>query len=98
MHGDLACGSGESALKRWLRAWPVDRPRNWLAEVNRPMHEDGLRSVRQSVTRGVPLGGETWKDRIAKHLGLDISLKKEMCFTNGFLKSIFRGYCWFGIT
>ena len=67
--------SGGSALKRWLRPWPVDRPRNWLAEVNRPMDEDGLRSVRQSVTKGVPLGDETWKDRVAKRLGLDITLR-----------------------
>ncbi|MFQ5625012.1 MAG: transposase, partial [Paracoccaceae bacterium] len=28
--------TGRSELKRWLSAWPVDRPRNWLAEVNRP--------------------------------------------------------------
>ena len=67
--------SSESALKRWLRPWPVDRPRNWLAEVNLPMDEDSLQSVRQSVAKGVPLGNETWTARVAQRLGLDITLR-----------------------
>ncbi len=65
----------ESALRRRLRPWPVDRPRNWLAEVNRLIDEDTLRSVQQSLTRSVPLGDEPWKTRIASRLGLDITLR-----------------------
>ncbi|MEE9296321.1 MAG: transposase [Phycisphaerae bacterium] len=64
-----------SALNRRLRPWPVDRPRNWLAGVNRAMGEEALRCVRQSVTRGVPLGDETWKARVANRLGLDSTLR-----------------------
>jgi len=64
-----------SVLKRWLQPWPVDRPRNWLAEVNEPMDEDGLQFARGSVTKGVPLGDQTWKVRIAKRLGLHITLR-----------------------
>jgi len=67
--------SGRSALKRLLQPWPVDRPRNWLAVVNEPMDKDGLQSARQSVTKGVPLGEQTWKARIAKRLGLHITLR-----------------------
>jgi len=62
-------------LKRWLSAWPVDRPRNWLAAVNEPMDEPGLRTVRQSVARGAPLGTERWRNRIAARLGLDTTLR-----------------------
>ena len=65
----------ESALRRWLRPWPVDRPRNWLAEVNRLIDGEALRSVQQSLTRSVPLGDEPWKTRIASRLGLDITLR-----------------------
>lgn len=67
--------SSESVLRRWLRPWPVDRPRHWLAGVNRSMDEDGLRSVCQSVAKGVPLGDETWKERVARRLGLEITLR-----------------------
>ena len=66
---------GKSALRRWLRPWPVDRPRNWLAEVNRLMDEEALQCVRLSVTRGLPLGDETWKARVASRLGLAITLR-----------------------
>jgi len=67
--------SGKSVLSRWAQPWPVGRPRNWLATVNRLMDEEELRCVRQSVTRGVPLGGQTWKARVAGRLGLDLTLR-----------------------
>ena len=66
---------GKSVLRRWLRPWPVDRPRNWRVEVNRPMDDRVIQSVRQSVARGVPLGDERWTSRIASRLGLDITLR-----------------------
>jgi len=67
--------AGTSGLKRWMRPWPVDRPRNWVAEVNQPMDQHVLQSVRQSVTKGAPLGSEAWTSRIAIRLGLDITLR-----------------------
>ena len=39
------------------------------------MGEDDLQCVRQSVTRGVPLGDQTWKARVASRLGLDLALR-----------------------
>ena len=45
------------------------------AEVNEPMAEDGLQSAQQSVTKGVPLGDQAWKARIAKRPGLHITLR-----------------------
>ena len=65
----------QSALTRWLRPWPVDRPRNWLAAVNRPIEKEALQGVRQSLTRGVPMGDMPWNTRIARRLGLDITLR-----------------------
>ena len=66
---------GGSELKRWAQRWPVSRPRNWLAEVNGSIDEESLAAVRRSVTRGVPLGAESWRARIAQRLGLDITLR-----------------------
>jgi len=77
MPGRLASGRGtsRSELKRWLTAWPVDRPRNWLAKVNQPMDEPSLQTVRESIARAVPLGTERWKGHIAARLGLGITLR-----------------------
>lgn len=65
----------QSDLTRWLRPWPVDRPRNWLAAVNRPIEGEALQGVRQSLNRGAPLGRTPWNTRIARRLGLDITLR-----------------------
>ncbi len=65
----------QSVLTRWLRPWPVDRPRKWLAAVNRPIEEEALQGVRQSLTRGVPMGDIPGNTRIARRLGLDMTLR-----------------------
>ena len=67
--------SSGSPLRRLVKAWPVERPRNWLADVNRAMDDESLGSVRESVVRGVPQGDEAWRTRIAGRLGLDITLR-----------------------
>lgn len=62
-------------LRPWLHPWPVDRPRRWVAAVNQPMDEAVLQGVRGSVTRGVPLGGDRWRARVADRLGLETTLR-----------------------
>ena len=66
---------GQSALKQRVSAWPVDPPRNWLAQVNRALDEEASQAVRQSLIRGVPLGDELWRKRVANRLGLDLTLR-----------------------
>lgn len=66
---------GKGVLYDRLRPWPVNRPRNWLAAVNRDMAEPAIRAVRRSLLRGVPLGSEAWQARMARRLGLDITLR-----------------------
>ncbi|HOW73382.1 MAG TPA: hypothetical protein PKY77_22505, partial [Phycisphaerae bacterium] len=68
-------GWGGGGLGGRVKSWPVDRPRNWLADVNRPMAEKALKVVRQSAARGVPLGADRWKRRIADRLGLQVALR-----------------------
>jgi len=64
-----------SEMRRWLKAWPVDPPRNWIAQVNRSMDDEVMKEIRQSVWRGMPLGTERWKTRIAYRLGLSNTLR-----------------------
>jgi putative transposase len=67
--------SRDAEMNRCLSDWPVERPRSWLAQVNRPLGKDGLEQVRQAVARGTPLGSERWRIRIASRLGLDLTLR-----------------------
>jgi hypothetical protein len=52
----------------------VDRPRNWLALVNEPLEQRDLASLRTSVTRQRPFGGDEWVRRTAARLGLGFTL------------------------
>lgn len=67
--------NGDGAAKRWLRSWPVEPPRDWVACVNRPIGAEQTKAVRQSVVRSTPLGSDRWKTRIATRLGLDLTLR-----------------------
>jgi putative transposase len=67
--------SRETGLHPRLAEWPVDRPRNWLAEVNRSQRPEALSQVRRSVTRSTPLGSEGWRVRTAARLGLDLTVR-----------------------
>jgi putative transposase len=57
-----------------LDRWPVNRPRDWAALVNRPMGEADAQRVQDSLTRGRSLGGEAWTRRVAHRLGLQYTL------------------------
>jgi putative transposase len=59
-----------------LADWPVDRPGNWSAMVNREMLDAELAQIRTSVTRGRPLGSEQWVERTAARLGLMFTLRE----------------------
>ena len=70
-----ALRQGKLPLGARLGHWPVDRPRDWLAQVNRSMSQKSLKSVRQCVARGLPLGTPTWQVRMAGRLGLETTLR-----------------------
>jgi putative transposase len=71
-----------SSLWRWLHPadtvekpplcpWPIERPSDWLARVNRALSKKEMEAVRISVVRGRPFGTETWQERVARRLGLE---------------------------
>lgn len=71
-----------SSLWRWRHAqvtddvppltdWPVERPRQWLLQVNRAQPKAVLEQVRISVQRGRPFGNAAWQATTAKMLGLE---------------------------
>jgi putative transposase len=58
-----------------LSPWPVRRPSDWLARVNRPQRQGELEGLRRSVNRQSPYGGEVWVRRTAAELGLESTLR-----------------------
>lgn len=65
----------EGRLGGLLSLWPIRRPDDWLARVNRPEPESDLSGVRTSVVRGSPYGSEQWVARTADALGLAHTLR-----------------------
>ncbi len=58
-----------------LTEWPVERPRSWMAWVNRGLNEAELEGMRTCVQRGRPCGPEAWVRRTAARLGLEFTLR-----------------------
>jgi len=58
-----------------LSRWPVAQPADWLRRVNAALTAGELESLRQSVQKGQPFGSLQWKQRTAKRLGLESSLR-----------------------
>jgi putative transposase len=58
-----------------LSPWPVARPRDGIARVNRDFRRAQLESIRTSVDRGRPLGDEAWGRRTAERLELEFTLR-----------------------
>jgi putative transposase len=65
-----ACLQGPAELKAILADWPVDRPRNWVAQVNQPQSKPELDLITLSLKRSRPLGDPDWVNKTAQRLGL----------------------------
>ncbi len=58
-----------------LTACPLALGRNWAEHVNRPQSEAQLSALRRSVQRGQPFGGEAWRGKVARQMGLEHTLR-----------------------
>ena len=54
-----------------LTDWPVERPRQWLFQVNRPQPKAEVEALQTSVERGRPFGSTVWQAMTAEKLGLE---------------------------
>lgn len=66
---------GDPKVTAWLSDWPVDRPRDWVARVNRAHGAAELEALRTSVQRGRPFGDEGWVRRLCRRCGLESTLR-----------------------
>jgi putative transposase len=58
-----------------LDGGPVPRPVEWLGYVNAPQTEAELEAVRECIRRRRPYGDSAWRERAARQLGLEASLR-----------------------
>lgn len=58
-----------------LADWPVPRPRQWRALVNKPQTEAELRAVRTCVRKGSPFGSEGFVSQSVVRLKLEHTLR-----------------------
>jgi putative transposase len=65
----------EDPDKPTLCAWPIARPADWVARVNRAISKKELEAIRHSVVRGRPFGDEQWQNQTAKSLGLESTFR-----------------------
>ncbi len=66
---------GDDKARQLLAPWPIPRPKNWAARVNRAEGTKELEAVRRSVQRGQPHGSEPWCERIVQTLGLESTVR-----------------------
>ncbi len=66
---------GDANLVTWLSDWPVERPRDWVARVNRAEMKAELEVLRLSVQRGRPFGQGGWVLRMARRFGMESTLQ-----------------------
>jgi putative transposase len=54
---------------------PETRQRKWAEKVHAPIDGKRLAAIRRSVATGLPYGKQQWTDRLAKRLGLDLTIR-----------------------
>ena len=68
---------GNAKEKSLLNPWPRPRLADWTKHVNTPLTEGELSALRRSVNRGSPFGETSWRDRTARRLGLESTLRPQ---------------------
>lgn len=66
---------GTPQAKEILAPWPLERPAQWKAQVERPQTEAELAPIRRCVERGNPFGSPDWSARMVEQLGLQSTLR-----------------------
>jgi len=66
---------GDEKARRLLADWPIPRPADWQDLVKRAETPAELDALRRCVRRGRPFGGEAWRRRAIRRLGLEWTVR-----------------------
>jgi putative transposase len=67
---------GTPEMRSLLAPWPIELPRNWIAQVNAPLTDREVARIRTSIAKQCPFGSDRWAVRIATRLGLSHTLRE----------------------
>lgn len=65
----------DSPLAALAQPWPIDAPNDYLAFVNEPQTAAEEESLRISIQRSRPFGGDRWRQRTIHRLGLESTIR-----------------------
>jgi len=66
---------GTAEERALLAESPVPLGRLWRRHVNEPQNEAELEAIRQCIARGRPFGGERWRSKVTRRLGLEYTFR-----------------------
>jgi putative transposase len=66
---------GPAEIRRLLTDPPIDLPRDWVRQVNRPQADAEEEAIARSMQRGRPLGSDAWVRRVARRYGLQSTIR-----------------------
>jgi putative transposase len=67
--------SGDPPEGLVLSRWPIPRPRDWRARVNRALSRAEEEALQRCIVRGQPYGSSEWQERTALALGLESTFR-----------------------
>jgi putative transposase len=74
--GSLSARRGNNEAERpIITPWPIERPRDWTARVNRPFGPNEEEAMLGSMRPGQPFGSESRQAEVAARLGLESLLR-----------------------
>ena len=65
----------DTAERPTLTPWPIQRPRDWTARVNRPFGPKAEEAILRSIRRRQPFDSDSWQADVAARLGLESLLR-----------------------
>ena len=66
---------GTAEERTLLTEPPVPLGPSWIEHVNRPQDEAELAAIRTCARRGQPFGGDAWRTKVSRQLGLEHTLR-----------------------
>jgi putative transposase len=67
--------NGPAEMAALLAEWPIPRPRDWTAQVNRPQTPEEESAIELALARNRPLGEESWVRKMAQRYDLHSTLR-----------------------
>jgi putative transposase len=67
---------GQPEERALLADGPVRLGPGWIQHVNQPQGEAEVEAIRRCVNRGQPFGGEAWRAKVTRQLGLEHTFRR----------------------